>query len=73
MYDMLVVQSFRPDRLVASGTLFVKAALGEDFFHASEEELNLGMIVQTEVSFYNSNKSLCAPVGFLIVQNEVGF
>ena len=51
MYDMLVVQSFRPDRLVASGTLFVKAALGEDFFHASEEELNLGMIVQTEVNF----------------------
>ena len=50
MYAMLVVQAFRPDRLLAAAHQFVAAAIGHSFMAQAEQELNLADIVETEVS-----------------------
>ena len=49
MYGLLVVQAFRPDRLVAMARVFVEKTLGTEFVHTAEKELNLSDIVENEV------------------------
>ena len=46
---MLVIQTFRADRLLAMASMFVSTVLGESFQQAAEQELDLGNIVTTEV------------------------
>ena len=49
VYQMLVIQAFRPDRLLAMTHRVVGTILGEAFMHAAEQELNLASVVETEV------------------------
>ncbi len=49
LYKMLVIQTFRADRLLAMSSMFVSTVLGESFQQAAEQELDLGHIVTTEV------------------------
>ncbi len=49
LYQMLVIQTFRADRLLAIASLFVATVMGEVFMHHAEQELDLGMIVTNEV------------------------
>lgn len=46
---LLVIQAFRPDRLIAMARIFVEKALGTEFVQITERELDLGNIVETEV------------------------
>ncbi|XP_054277851.1 dynein heavy chain, cytoplasmic-like isoform X3 [Macrosteles quadrilineatus] len=50
MHQLLVIQAFRPDRVMAAGHVFVSEVLGEHFTQAAERELDLGDIVETEIS-----------------------
>ena len=50
MYRMLMVQTFRPDRLMTAAHHFVDAALGSTFMQAGSKELNLADVVENEVS-----------------------
>lgn len=49
LHQLLVVQAFRPDRLLAMASKFVAAVMGDTFAHVAEKELNLADIVNTEV------------------------
>ena len=49
MYQLLVVQALRPDRLLAVTALFVGMVMGEQFVHEPEQELDLNTIVENEV------------------------
>ena len=46
---MLVVQTFRADRLLAMASIFVATVLGDSFQQEAEQELDLANIVATEV------------------------
>ena len=47
---LLVIQSFRPDRLMFATSQLVAAVLGEDFVLIDKKELNLSEIIESEVS-----------------------
>ncbi|XP_044746185.1 dynein heavy chain, cytoplasmic isoform X2 [Coccinella septempunctata] len=49
MYQLLAIQTFRPDRVIAAGQLFVSAVLGEDFMPNAEKELDLSTCIDKEV------------------------
>ncbi|KAH6926569.1 hypothetical protein HPB50_019808 [Hyalomma asiaticum] len=49
MHQLLVIQAFRPDRVIAQGHQVVTAVLGNDFTSASETELDLAAVVDNEV------------------------
>lgn len=49
MYQLLTVQTFRPDRLLAAMAKFVAVVMGSVFQKAADQELNLGAIVNREV------------------------
>ncbi|XP_063237430.1 dynein heavy chain, cytoplasmic isoform X2 [Bacillus rossius redtenbacheri] len=49
MYQLLVIQAFRPDRVIAAGQLLVAAVLGDDFMPSAEKELDLAGSVETEL------------------------
>lgn len=49
MHRLLVVQAFRPDRVIAQGHHVVTAVLGDDFTTAAETELDLAAVVDNEV------------------------
>ena len=53
--QLLVVQTFRPDRLLAMGHLFVSAIMGEDFQQEAEQDPNLSVVVEEQVG----EESLC--------------
>lgn len=46
---LLLIQTFRPDRLVAAGQQFIAAAISPDFLHKAEQEIDLAAIVDNEV------------------------
>lgn len=48
--QLLVVQTFRPDRLLAMGHIFVTTIMGEDFQQEAEQDPNLSVVVEEEVS-----------------------
>ncbi|XP_071453347.1 dynein heavy chain, cytoplasmic isoform X3 [Hetaerina americana] len=50
MHRLLVIQAFRPDRVIAAGQLFVSAVLGEGFMAAAETELDLAACVESELN-----------------------
>ena len=49
LYQMLVVQAFRADHLLAMAGKFVATVMGESFRHSAEQELDLASIVMKEV------------------------
>ena len=49
VHQLLVIQAFRPDRLLAASTCFVAAAMGTDFLHGAEQVVDLGQIVEGEL------------------------
>ena len=49
LYQLLVIQAFRPDRLMAMATIFVTMAMGEAF-QQQANQLDLAVIVENEVS-----------------------
>ena len=49
-YQLLVIQTFRPDRLLAMGNRFVAMVMGKNFMLAAEQGLNLATIVKEEVN-----------------------
>ena len=57
--QLLVVQTFRPDRLLAMGHIFVAAIMGEDFQQEAEQDPNLSVVVEEEV---RNNACVCAYV-----------
>nr|QVD39637.1 Dynein heavy chain, cytoplasmic [Schistocerca gregaria] len=63
MYQLLIIQAFRPDRVIAASQLLVSAVLGEDFMPAAEKELDLAASVETELKA-NVPALLCSVPGF---------
>lgn len=53
---MLLIQAFRPDRLLAMSHIFVSKVLGEAFMSIIEQPLDLANIVDSEVM--NNIKSI---------------
>jgi hypothetical protein len=52
VYGLLVVQAFRPDRLISAAQIFVDAVMGTSFRQAAETELNLADNVENEVESF---------------------
>ncbi|GAB6020623.1 Dynein heavy chain, cytoplasmic [Chamberlinius hualienensis] len=46
---LLVIQAFRPDRVIAMTRLFVGTIFGDSFMLQAEREFNLGQIVEEEI------------------------
>lgn len=59
LYKMLVIQTFRSDRLLAMASIFVATVLGESFKQAAEQELDLGTVVSVEVRLLFSLRAWC--------------
>jgi dynein heavy chain 1 len=49
VHQLLLIQAFRPDRLLAMSHIFVCKVLGETFMNIIEQPLDLGNIVDMEV------------------------
>ncbi|XP_060529688.1 dynein heavy chain, cytoplasmic isoform X3 [Cylas formicarius] len=63
VYQLLVIQAFRPDRVIAAAQLFVSAVLGADFMPSAEKELELGSIIEKELKA-SVPVLLCSVPGF---------
>jgi dynein heavy chain 1 len=63
MYQLLVIQVFRPDRVIAAAQLFVAAVLGDNFMPNAEKELDLAECVEKEIRS-NVPALLCSVPGF---------
>lgn len=50
IHRLLLIQAFRPDRLLAMAHTFVSTNLGESFMSIMEQPLDLTHIVDTEVT-----------------------
>lgn len=59
MYQLLVVQALRPDRLVAMTSVFVASVMGEGFLQEPEQELDLNFIVDNEVGTHSMLSPIC--------------
>ncbi|RWS14208.1 Dynein heavy chain: cytoplasmic-like protein [Dinothrombium tinctorium] len=53
MHQLLVIQAFRPDRVIAMAQRVVGVVLGPNFLHAAETELNLAHIVESTIKATN--------------------
>ena len=51
MHQLLLIQTFRPDRLLAMAHQYVDKVLGTQFLQRAEQELNLADSVENEVFF----------------------
>ena len=49
VHQLLLIQAFRPDRLLAMSQIFVSKVLGETFMAIIEQPLDLANIVDNEV------------------------
>ncbi|EDV24404.1 uncharacterized protein TRIADDRAFT_24890 [Trichoplax adhaerens] len=49
LYQLLLIASLRPDRILRMSTLFVQKAINEKFLQEADLELNLGEIVDKEI------------------------
>uniref|UniRef100_T1JGT9 Dynein heavy chain, cytoplasmic n=1 Tax=Strigamia maritima TaxID=126957 RepID=T1JGT9_STRMM len=63
MHKLLLVQAFRPDRMLAMAHLLVAAVMGENFMQAAEMELDLSTIVESEIKG-NTPVLMCSVPGF---------
>lgn len=67
MHQLLLIQAFRPDRLLAMSHIFVSKVLGETFMNIIEQPLDLANIVDSEVVSNISSVTL-TPEAFVIVR-----
>jgi len=63
VYRMLVTQTFRQDRLLASAQQFVAAVFGPGFMQAAEQQLNLADVVESEIKS-GTPILMCSAPGF---------
>ncbi|XP_034246586.1 dynein heavy chain, cytoplasmic-like isoform X2 [Thrips palmi] len=63
MHNLLLIQAFRPDRVIAAGLALVAAVLGEEFMVAADRELDLATIVDAELRA-NVPALLCSVPGY---------
>lgn len=58
VHQMLLIEAFRPDRLLAMSHIFVSKVLGETFMSIIEQPLDLANVVESEVLNYVLKLSL---------------
>ncbi|XP_077866279.1 cytoplasmic dynein 1 heavy chain 1-like [Saccoglossus kowalevskii] len=63
LHRLLVIQAFRPDRLLAATHIFVSSIMGEQFMLAAESELDLANIVENEVK-PSTPVLMCSVIGY---------
>lgn len=63
MHQLIAIQTFRPDRVIAAAALFVSAVMGEEFMPAAERELCLSERWETELRA-NVPVLLCSVPGY---------
>lgn len=63
IHRLLLIQAFRPDRLLAMAHMFVSTNLGESFMSIMEQPLDLAHIVGTEVK-PNTPVLMCSVPGY---------
>lgn len=49
VHQLLLIQAFRPDRMLAMSHIFVAKVLGESFMSIIEQPLDLANVVENEV------------------------
>ncbi|KAL7038933.1 hypothetical protein ACKWTF_009751 [Chironomus riparius] len=63
LHQLLLIQAFRPDRVVAASHIFVSAVMGESFMELAEKELDFGGCVEQQLNS-NTPALLCSVTGF---------
>lgn len=63
LHQLLLIQAFRPDRVVAASHIFVSAVMGESFMELAEKELDFGSCVEQQLNS-NTPALLCSVTGF---------
>ncbi|XP_077125303.1 cytoplasmic dynein 1 heavy chain 1 isoform X2 [Ranitomeya variabilis] len=63
VHRLLLIQAFRPDRLLAMAHIFVSTILGESFMSVMDQPLDLAHIVDTEVK-PNTPVLMCSVPGY---------
>lgn len=63
MHQLLLIQAFRPDRVVAAAHVFVDTVLGEEFMPMAEKELDFGSVVEKQLNS-GTPALLCSVPGF---------
>jgi dynein heavy chain 1, cytosolic len=63
LHQLLLIQAFRPDRIMAAAHIFVDRVLGEDFMPAAETELDFAACVEQEMTS-STPALLCSVPGF---------
>lgn len=63
MYQLLIIQAFRPDRVIAAAQQLVAAVLGASFMPKAERELDLASIVDRDLSAATP-ALLCSVTGY---------
>ncbi|KOC68078.1 Dynein heavy chain, cytoplasmic [Habropoda laboriosa] len=63
MHQLLIIQAFRPDRVIAAASLVITSALGESFMAAAEAELDFASVVENELKA-TVPALLCSVPGF---------
>ena len=63
LHQLLLIQAFRPDRVIAAAQMFVSAVLGEGFMPLAEKELDFSACVETQLNC-NTPALLCSVPGY---------
>ncbi|CAH1637358.1 unnamed protein product [Spodoptera littoralis] len=63
MYRLLLIQAFRPDRVIAAATQLVTAVLGAGYMAKAETELDLASITETQLNA-TTPALLCSVPGY---------
>jgi dynein heavy chain 1 len=63
LHQLLLIQAFRPDRVIAASSVFVSTVMGEDFMPLAEKELDFGSCVEQQLNG-NTPALLCSVPGF---------
>lgn len=63
MHQLLLIQAFRPDRVIAAAHVFVNTVLGEDFMPLAEKELDFSACVEQQLNS-NTPALLCSVPGY---------
>uniref|UniRef100_A0A034V4N0 Dynein heavy chain, cytoplasmic n=1 Tax=Bactrocera dorsalis TaxID=27457 RepID=A0A034V4N0_BACDO len=63
IHQLLLIQAFRPDRVIAAAHKVVDAVLGVDFMPNAEKELDLAAVVEKQLNC-NTPALLCSVPGF---------
>ncbi|XP_065362456.1 dynein heavy chain, cytoplasmic-like [Calliphora vicina] len=63
VHQLLLIQAFRPDRVIAAAHNVVNSVLGEDFMQTAEDELDFAAVVDKQLNA-NTPALLCSVPGF---------